>query len=178
VPAFGKGSFPGAGFWESNVFGLLLILADNYNLTTNDPTTEAQRFFGKIFGAVSPAGRSLRGRVPVAPGLALLGPPPVGQAVRACGDVVLGGLAYLSSASTRGQEAGRAEITSSREGAKPRSFDERWTIFCRGHRAASVEPFLDKGHPGRQPSSARRARPPGKRSGAREAGRAWRSGGT
>jgi hypothetical protein len=102
VPAFGKGSFPGAGFWESNVFGLLLILADNYNLTTNDPTTEAQRFFGKIFGAVSPAGRSLRGRVPVAPGLALLGPPPVGQAVRACGDVVLGGLACLTSAHARG----------------------------------------------------------------------------
>ena len=40
--AFGEGSFPGAGFWESNVFGLLLILADNYNLTTNDPTTESQ----------------------------------------------------------------------------------------------------------------------------------------
>jgi hypothetical protein len=29
--AFGEGSFLGAGFWESNVFGLLLILADNYN---------------------------------------------------------------------------------------------------------------------------------------------------
>ena len=40
--ASGKGSFPGAGSKESNLFGLLLILADNYKLTTNDPTTEAQ----------------------------------------------------------------------------------------------------------------------------------------
>jgi hypothetical protein len=35
-----------------------------------------------------------------------------------------------------------------------------------------VEPFLGKGHPGPLPPSARRARLPGKRSGAREAGRA------
>jgi len=28
--------------WESNAFGLLLILADNYNLTTNNFTTETQ----------------------------------------------------------------------------------------------------------------------------------------
>ncbi|MCX6679117.1 MAG: hypothetical protein NTX42_01940 [Methanothrix sp.] len=39
-----------------------------------------------------------------------------------------------------------------------------------------MEPFLDKGHPGRQPSSARRARLSGKLSGAREAGRAWEPG--
>ncbi len=28
--------------WESNAFGLLLILADNYNLTTNNFTTETR----------------------------------------------------------------------------------------------------------------------------------------
>ena len=63
--AFGEGSFPGAGFWESNASGLLLILADNYNLTTNDPTTEsqsAQRLFGKssdfraVFRLADPCG--------------------------------------------------------------------------------------------------------------------------
>jgi hypothetical protein len=42
VPASGEGSFPGAGFWESNAFGLLLIIAYNYNLTTNNFTTETQ----------------------------------------------------------------------------------------------------------------------------------------
>jgi len=58
--ASGEGSFPGTGFWESNVFGLLLILADNYNQTTDDPTTrvterteDAQRLFGRVFRAVS-----------------------------------------------------------------------------------------------------------------------------
>jgi hypothetical protein len=37
-------------------------------------------------------------------------------------------------------------------------------IFRHCPRAAPAGPFLDKGHPGRQPSSARRARLPGKRS--------------
>jgi len=34
--------FWGAGFWESKAFGFLLLLAENYNQTTNDPTTETQ----------------------------------------------------------------------------------------------------------------------------------------
>jgi hypothetical protein len=76
-----------------------------------------------------------------------------------------GGLACLESDPIRGQGAGRAEITGPREGAKPRSSDERRTIFRQSPRAAPVEPFLGKGYPGRQPSSAKRARLPGKRSG-------------
>jgi len=58
-----EGSFPGAGFWEAKPSGLLLILADNYNLTTNDPTTESQSaqrthrdFFGKSSGQSQVAG--------------------------------------------------------------------------------------------------------------------------
>jgi len=57
-----------------------------------------------------------------------------------------------------GRRPGRAEITGSREGAKPRRFDENRTNFCQGPRAASVEPLAGKGHPGPQPPSARRAR--------------------
>ena len=76
-----------------------------------------------------------------------------------------GGLACLASDRARGQGAGRAEITGSREGAKPRSSDGKKTIFRQSPRATLVEPFLGKGHPGSQPSSARRARLPGKRSG-------------
>jgi hypothetical protein len=76
-----------------------------------------------------------------------------------------GGPACLVGDRARRQGAGRAEITGSREGAKPRSFDERRTFFRQSPRAASVEPFLGKGHPGPQTSSARRARLTGKRSG-------------
>ena len=47
VAVSGKGSSPGAGS-ESNAFGLQLIFADNYNLTTNNFTTEdAQRLFSR-----------------------------------------------------------------------------------------------------------------------------------
>jgi len=42
--------------------------------------------------------------------------------------------------------------------AKPRRSDKRRTIFRHSPRAAPVGAFLDKGHPGRKPSSARRAR--------------------
>ena len=87
------------------------------------------------------------------------------RAVRAWRRGRLGGLAILASARTRGQGAGRAEVTGSREGAKSRSSDEKRIIFCQSPCAASVEPFLGKGHPGPQPSSARRARLPAKRSG-------------
>jgi len=51
----------------------------------------------------------------------------------------------------------------SRESGKPRRSDERKTIFRLRHRATPEEPVLDKGHPERQPSFARRARLPGKR---------------
>ena len=67
-------------------------------------------------------------------------------------------LACLTSARTRGRRPGRAEITGSREGAKPRSSDEKRTIFRQSPRAASVESFLGKGHPGTMAPSARRAR--------------------
>jgi hypothetical protein len=47
-------------------------------------------------------------------------------------------------------------------------------FFSLGPRVAPVEPFFDKGYPGRLPSSASRARLPGKSSGTREAaGRAF-----
>ena len=64
-------------------------------------------------------------------------------------------------------------ITNSREGAKPRSSDEKSTIFRQSPRAASVESFLGKGHPGtgrRPPGGPACARA---RARAREAGRAW-----
>ena len=57
-----------------------------------------------------------------------------------------------------GGRPGRPMITNSREGAKPRSSDERRTIFRQSSRAASVESFLGKGHPGTMAPSARRAR--------------------
>jgi len=37
-----QGQFSGARDWDSNAFGLLLLLADNYNHATDDTTTEAQ----------------------------------------------------------------------------------------------------------------------------------------
>ena len=37
-----RAAFPGAEFWESKAFSFLLLLAENYNQTTNDPTTETQ----------------------------------------------------------------------------------------------------------------------------------------
>ena len=46
-------------------------------------------------------------------------PPPADRAVRACGDVVRAG--WLAWRGLGGRRAGRAEITGSREGAKPRS---------------------------------------------------------
>jgi len=58
-----------------------------------------------------------------------------------------------------GQGAGRAEITGSREGAKPRSSDEKRTIFRQSPRAASVEPFLGKGHPSLATAVAHQAGP-------------------
>jgi hypothetical protein len=91
VPASGEGSFSGAVFGESNIFCLILILADNYSITPNDPTTEAQsaqrthRDCLAEYSGPSPAGRSLLVRVPVAPGLAL-----VGLADRDCGEVARG----------------------------------------------------------------------------------------
>jgi hypothetical protein len=60
-----------------------------------------------------------------------------------------------------GQGSSRAEVTGSSEGAKPRSSYEKRTFFPKSPRSASVEPFLGKGHPGPQPSFARRARLPG-----------------
>jgi hypothetical protein len=70
---------------------------------------------------------------------------PSGRAVRGCGVVVRAGRR-------------RVEITSSREGTKPRSSDEKRTIFRQSPRAASVESFLGKGHPRTMAPSARRAR--------------------
>jgi hypothetical protein len=52
------------------------------------------------------------------------------------------------------------------KGGKQRRSGERRTIFRQLLRAAPNDPVFDKGHPGRQPPSARRARLPGKRSGA------------
>jgi hypothetical protein len=45
----------------------------------------------------------------------------------------VGGMACLASDRVRGQEPGRAEITGSREGAKPRSSDEKRTFLPKSH---------------------------------------------
>jgi hypothetical protein len=37
-----EAAFPGGWIWENEAFGFLLLLAENYNQTTNDPTTETQ----------------------------------------------------------------------------------------------------------------------------------------
>ena len=108
MPVSGEGSFPGAGFWESNVFGLLLILADNYNLTTNNPTTEAQSaqrthrdFFGRGFGAVSGL-PILAGCGPAAPGSPSTVPHPcLGSTARARGRCLWGRLAWAALSSGR-----------------------------------------------------------------------------
>ncbi len=79
------------------------------------------------------------------------------------GDVVWAG--WIALAGTRGQEAGRAEITGSREGAKPRSSDEKRTFFPKSPRPRQWIRFSAKAircHIRRPP---RRARLPGKRSG-------------
>jgi hypothetical protein len=56
--------------------------------------------------------------------LALGGPAPVGRAVRGCGDVVRAGWIAWQALVLVGMRSVRAEITGSREGAKPRSSDE------------------------------------------------------
>jgi hypothetical protein len=56
-----QGPFSGARDWGSNVIGSLLLLTDNYNHTTNDPTTETQsaRRTHRDFSQAIPEGRSL-----------------------------------------------------------------------------------------------------------------------
>lgn len=61
VPAFGKVVLPMQD-WENNAFGLLLILADNYNLKTKNFTTEtrsARRTHRDFLKERFVAGRSL-----------------------------------------------------------------------------------------------------------------------
>ena len=94
--------------WKSNAFHLLLILADNYNLTTNNFTTETQsaqrthrgrtetfsRAICCMLTACDPCGTidSSAGQLhrPLVVRLCSL-PPHVVRAVRACGDVVQAG---------------------------------------------------------------------------------------
>jgi len=113
----------------------LLPLAENYNRTTTghhrgtERTEDAQRLFWQRFRgrlrladpcglwAAAPGSPSTMPHPCRGPSCASCASP-VGQAVRACGDVVLGELACLTSDRIRGQEAGRAEITGSREAAK------------------------------------------------------------
>ena len=52
--------------------------------------------------------------------------------------MLLGRLDCLTTARIRGRGAGRAGITGSREGAKPRSLDEKRTTFHQSPRAALV----------------------------------------
>jgi len=110
---------------ESNVFGSLLLLADNYNHSTDDPTTEAQSaqrthrdFLSERSDAVHqladpcalPAAASGSRSAVVAAGArvpaALVGSPPVGPAWAALssGRAELTGKHSCSGA----QEAGRA----------------------------------------------------------------------
>ena len=77
-----QGQFSGARDFFRNSGRLLIILADNYNQTTNDLTTEAQStqsthrdFFGKGFGDVSSL-PVLAVRGPAAPGSPLNVPHP------------------------------------------------------------------------------------------------------
>ena len=59
------------------------------------------------------------------------------------------GLTCLTGDRASDRRAGRAEIMGSREGAKPRRFDENRTIFfCESIRGASLEPLANKGQPG------------------------------
>ena len=85
--AFGEGQFPGAGFWKSKMsFGLLLIFADNYNIKTDDPTTErterTETFLVSLQSGFQ-AGRYLRARGPAAPGSRL--PASLPRDSRSCG---------------------------------------------------------------------------------------------
>ena len=140
----------------------LLLLADNYiwqlraKPQRHEGTKDAQRDRGSLqhrypCGAVGSSARlpldcGCFARLPVALVACLSWAGPSGG----CCAARQGGLACLTSAHIRGQGAGRAEITGSREGAKPRSSDEKRTIFRQSPWAASVEPFLGKGHPGPQ----------------------------
>ena len=123
VLASGLGVFPWRGIGEAMPFGSPLLLTDNYNHTTNDPTTEAQSaqrthrdFFGREILCSPPAWRSLRlpaaapgsRRAMVAAGARV----PAAARGRPCGPgrprlrrCRQGGLACLTSARARGQEA-------------------------------------------------------------------------
>jgi len=120
VPASGKNSFL-VQDWESNAFGLLLILADNYNLTTNKFTTEtrsAQRTHRDSLAERSVAGAAACdpcGPLAAAPG----SPSTVGGAAALVAAAYgpdragllrcrPGGLDCLASARARGQWAGWA----------------------------------------------------------------------
>ncbi|MFZ2472821.1 MAG: hypothetical protein WAW52_12910 [Methanothrix sp.] len=107
--AFGMSRFSG-GWIFGNDGGSLLILAENYNrpATGTTKTQSAQRTHKDVQRVIlgpSPAGRSLRGRVPAAPGslhaassprvpaglVAAAREPAASGAGRACGDVVKAG---------------------------------------------------------------------------------------
>jgi hypothetical protein len=114
-----KAAFPGAGFWESKAFGfLLLLLAENYNQTTNDPTTEtqsAQRTHRDVLKGIPgshPACRSLRSCGLTSPDFRL------SFVAAACPGCVARLVALDCLAGTRGgRRPGRAKTTGSREGA-------------------------------------------------------------
>ena len=107
--------------WRSNAFGSPLLLADNYNHTTNDPTIEAQSaqrthrdFFAErsdTFSGLaihrltgSSAGQS-QGRALRRLGSGCCLWPPVGRAVRDCGNAIRGGQALPDKRLCSGQEA-------------------------------------------------------------------------
>ena len=91
---------------ESNAFGSLLLLADNYNPTTDDRTTQgteriedAQRHFSReilcslqlpILATTGSSAGQPQGRVLGRSGPGCCSWPPVGRAVQACGAVVGG----------------------------------------------------------------------------------------
>jgi len=163
--------------------GSLLLLADNYNRATTghhrgtERTEDAQRLFWQRFrGRLRLADScwlwASRARQPLDRAASLPGSMahargslPVGRAVRACCDVVRAGwIAWQALMS-----GGRGPVgLMSRVHAKAHRREvpmREGPFFRQSPRAAPVGPLAGKGHPGRQPSSARRARLPGKRSG-------------
>ncbi len=125
------GRFSGALDIENNVHGSLLLLADNLYPATTDQTTKARRHKGRSkrfmdalqlgdpcgLSATAPGSREAALLRRSGPGCCSW-PPPVGRAVRGCGDVVMAGWIDRQALVLRGRSFRDHGLTRRREAAK------------------------------------------------------------
>jgi len=111
------------------------------SIQVESPTKQFILLRATASSAGQPQGRAFVPLVARLTFVAACGPGPSGLGAMSQGRAALPGEQSCSG-------PGRAEITGSREGAKPRRFDESRINFCQCPWTASVEPVAGQGHPG------------------------------